>query len=386
MKRALASVALTVVFILSAGLPASAADSDGSVVIHSPGSGDAVKGSVTVEATAQAQGGLLSGDPEFSSFTVKIVPKGKGEGATIPNTASSEKGDVFKGTWDTTKSGYNGSFDVRASATTKPSLLTGSRTLTGTAQGVLVNNPPVAPTGVKAALTGKVPVVTWKANPEPDIKAYRVLRAAASGSFQQVGSVTATKFSDSTAPAGLPLRYQIVAVRSSPVSEQGITAKSGTTDPVTIPAPEPAPGEDAGPNDLPADVFIPETVTAEPEPEVAPPPPPPAAAPLAPIIKSVPLAETNIDFAEQLPFDAEVPERFDSSAGGDAAGSLSATAADDSGSTVSSPIKFMIAGLVLLGLSLFLARLSRKLFKASKVEESKPPPVHFPAFRVGRSH
>lgn len=385
MRHVLGAWALSVALLLAGALPAAAAERSDApgVYFTSPSEGQTVAGTRTIEAYAVPdEGGLITGllaSEEIESITVTISPTTKGN-QVDPITQS---GAEFSSSWNTNSlTPHNGVYQLKADARTSQ-----DRTYSATRSGIKVNNPPAAPTGVQAALTGEVPVVSWKANSEPDITGYKVYRAAASGAFDQVGSVKDTKFTDSKAPVGLPLRYQVVAVRYSPVSDGGVTAKSSSTSPVTIPAPESAEGGEGQPNELPEGVFIPDTSTAEPAPAPPPPPPPAPSAPLAPIIRSEPLAETGVDFDEQLPFGAPLPEQFDSSSGGSSSLNGARAAADTSGEgTLVSPMKFIATGLFLLVFSIILARTSRRLLKGKPGGEgSKPPKVPYPSFRISRS-
>lgn len=396
MRRLLLGWMTALLLVALTAAPAGAQTGDEEIKFKSPPTpqaGEPVDGTQTIEATVEASRGLLT-SPDYESFTVKIKPRGEnGKSATISNTESSN--NHFKGSWNTSsQSPYNGGYDIEATAVVDTGLLSGPKTYRASVGNVLVNNPPAAPSGVSVSLEDKTPVVTWKANSEPDLTGYNVLRAVASGSFKQVGSVKSNKFTDSDAQAGVPLRYQVVAVRSSPVSD-GITAKSSPTKPVTIPAPSAPQGEGAGETEgegapageIPEEVFVPETTTVEPEPEPEnEPPPTQSSGNLAPIIRDEPLAETNVDFEEQLPFDGELPERFNSSDTPSINAAQSAATEDGGGATVTSPMKFIATGLFLLVFSIILARTSRRLFKAKPGDGgSKPPQVSYPAFRISRS-
>ena len=99
--------------------------------------------------------------------------------------------------------------------------------------GLRVNNPPAQPGGVAARLEGTVPVLTWTANPEPDLSGYTVLRSTG-GSFSPVGAAPSNGFRDVNAPAGQPLTYEIVAKRRSPADLAGISSSpSNPSTPVT---------------------------------------------------------------------------------------------------------------------------------------------------------
>ncbi|MCX6339568.1 MAG: fibronectin type III domain-containing protein [Candidatus Aureabacteria bacterium] len=74
---------------------------------------------------------------------------------------------------------------------------------------------PAAPEGVTAeAQNGKI-VLTWKANPEPDISGYEIYRSTAwdiLGGESRVGQVTGLRFEDCTAQAKKKYTYRIAAV------------------------------------------------------------------------------------------------------------------------------------------------------------------------------
>src|SRR4029077_12120479 len=107
---------------------------------------------------------------------------------------------------------------------------------------VKVNNAPVAPTGVQTALDPSgVPVVSWSATPEPDIKGYQVYRS--DGALQS-GLIPGTSFRDANAPTGQALSYKVSALRFSPTDPSGMigSGTSAQSAPVTAPAPAAAAG------------------------------------------------------------------------------------------------------------------------------------------------
>ncbi|MGH2718662.1 MAG: hypothetical protein ACRDJU_08800 [Actinomycetota bacterium] len=131
-------------------------------------------------------------------------------------------------TWNTQPaSSPNGKYSLNASATDS-GISGGTQPFTET---LLLNNAPSAPTGVSAALNpaaGNTPLVSWKANPEPDISGYEVFRSG-SGSSAAAFSAPAnvTSYQDTTAPQGAAVSYIVVAVRTSPVWGSGITSCGG---------------------------------------------------------------------------------------------------------------------------------------------------------------
>jgi hypothetical protein len=174
------------------------------------------------------------------SFTVSIVPA-DGSIPALPDTATvartygppllagSKLQDSIKTTWDTNRATpYNGEYRISATAVSA----LGSQA-TAMVSGVRVNNPPAQPAGLAVRLEGTVPVLTWAANPEPDLSGYTVLRSTG-GSFSPVGAAPSNGFRDVNAPAGQPLTYEIVAKRRSPADPAGISSSpSNPSTPVT---------------------------------------------------------------------------------------------------------------------------------------------------------
>ena len=160
------------------------------------------------------------------SFTVKDP-----DGNTVASgSAPSNNGNFISAstTWDTQPTAKkNGNYTLVASAAQGAVLGLGG--LTGnppaeTQQATLqVNNPPVAPTGVQTALDSSgVPLVSWSANPEPDIKGYQVYRS--DGALQS-GLIAGTSFRDASAPTGQALSYKVSALRFSPVDSSAGSVK-----------------------------------------------------------------------------------------------------------------------------------------------------------------
>src|SRR5262249_18296917 len=147
-------------------------------------------------------------------------------------------------TWDTQPTARkNGTYTFVASATEEVlaglgNILTGPTTESQQVT-LKVNNAPVAPSGVQTTLDGSAPVVSWSANPEPDIKGYQVFRS--DGGLQS-GLVSGTSFRDASAPQGQALSYKVSALRFSPIDSSGMiaSAASAQTAAVTVPALDPA--------------------------------------------------------------------------------------------------------------------------------------------------
>jgi hypothetical protein len=210
--------------------------------------------------SAQTSGGL----DYLSSFTVNVAGP---DPFTKTDTFSSGGTSTDTITWPVATAKHNGTYYLCSSgmsgagASACGSLTTNvvDETLSipgqpqyAAAQTFEVNVPPVAVSGVKAALNpaaNNTPLVTWNANPEPDITGYEVFR---SGSGSTAASFTTqanvTSYQDTTAPQGVAVSYIVVAVRSSPVWTSGITSCGGQapcstpptsaeTSAVTVPAP-----------------------------------------------------------------------------------------------------------------------------------------------------
>jgi hypothetical protein len=238
------------------------------------------------------------------SFSVKD-PDGK---VVASGSAPSNTGNFLTASaaWDTKPTATkNGNYTFVASAaqgglTTQPSE---SQTAT-----LRVSNVPVAPAGVQTALDASgVPVVTWNANPEPDIKGYQVFR---SDQGLQSGLITTTSFRDTSAPKGQDVSYKVSALRFSP-TESGMIGSSTSDQTAAVSVPAPA-----------ADPGAPQNVaTADPAKGAAPAgpmkqpvtlgvikPSTPITAPTLPT-RVVQLPQPNvIQFAPLLPYSGKIPE------------------------------------------------------------------------------
>jgi hypothetical protein len=86
-----------------------------------------------------------------------------------------------------------------------------------------------------------VPVLNWTANSEPDLTGYRILRSANGGAYAPVGTSPGNSFRDTKAPQGQPLKYEIVALRKSPVDANGIASSASLPTGAIVAAPSVAP-------------------------------------------------------------------------------------------------------------------------------------------------
>jgi len=399
MRRLLAVSALAALFTLSTGTAAFAAQGVRFVAPPTPGKDQAVKGVQSIEAVAEPPSllGLGLVAPTVKSITVTIRPRpGFKAGAPV---AATKEGPSFKMTWNTGESTpYNGGYDLEAVAT-----LSDNKTMAATVENVVVNNPASAPSGVKAGLEGDSAVVRWNQNPEPDITSYKVSRSVEGGSFTHLASIESGKplaFTDSQAPVGKPLKYQIAAIRRSAVTDGGLVSEPSESSEVTVPVPEAQqPGQVAGqPTDASGAPITPTLPLAAPAagPTMAPTLPVAKKAPPPPIYKARP---GEIAFAPTLPFSGLPPEQFDTESE-DSASDLEAPSSLADSFTATNPGRFIAIGIVLLVASVFLFRTSRKILKAegltvlsddfltgadfSSLGEIELPPVEiaYPTFKV----
>jgi len=238
------------------------------------------------------------------SFTVKD-PDGK---TVASGSAQSNSGNFTTAStaWDTKPTATkNGNYSFAATAAEGGLAPPPSESKQATLK---LNNPPIAPTGVQTALDASgVPVVSWSANPEPDIKGYQVFR---SDQGLQSGLITTTSFRDTSAPKGQEVSYKVSALRFSP-DPSGMIG-SGTSDQtaaVSVPAPA-------------ADPAAPQNVaTADPAKGAAPAGPMKQPVTLGVIKPSTPITAPTlptrvvqlpqpsvVQFAPLLPYSGKIPE------------------------------------------------------------------------------
>lgn len=377
MKKLLLTMALTCLLIGNAS-PAWAAEGVTFVkpTAASVQTDKGVTGSIALEVTANPPSVLGLGvvGPTVTEIVVTIRPRSgfKSGGAN----EQKQQGDRFVGNWDTNRvTPYNGGYDLEAVAR-----LSDNKTMQATISNILVNNPASTPSKPTVAIEGASAVVRWTANPEPDITSYKVARSVEDGPFASVATVEAGKplsFTDTQAPLGKPVKFQVVAVRRSPVSTAGLSSSPAESAPVTIPAPAPTQAAtDAAGNPVPAPAVVdPALGGASPLPlaaAAAPNPGPTSAAPFPtrkgappPIFKGRP---SEISFAETLPFgQAPPPQKFDTAS--EDTEELAAPSGLTNTFTATNPVKFMMLGTALLVATFFLARKSRKMLADAPVDD-----------------
>lgn len=290
-----------------------------------------------------------STNSSLQSFKVEIVPETSGIPALGPQALTSRSFDLGQTSshrltlpWDTTTlTPRNASYRIVARATSHVGTSAQSQVV-----GVIVDNPPAVPTGADAELVGGAPRITWDPNPEADLLHYHVLRSAGTLGFSKIVTLTSTSFSDTGAPKGVSLRYEVIAVRRSLVSKSGI-ASSASQPTERLVIPRPVTEEDGPP----------------PAAQIAPPQPGEVRAVEG---REVVGARRDVGFEPTLPYsdDASVPPPYNFSDDSELtyAGETSAAPQPGLQLTVHKP-PFVAAALLLIGIAAHLALLSRRLLR-----------------------
>lgn len=308
---------------------------------------------------------------DLASFAVSLIPTTNGipalsSDATVVHTycggllgnlglngncPDSPNPDTIQLNWDTTSlTPYNGVYEISATATSDTSSLTGSLLGSGGTQhttitGLSVNNPPATPKGVSAGLTGTAPVVSWSPNPEPDITGYVVFRSVSGTAFAPIGETKATSFPDNTAPQQAALSYEVVAVRSSPVTSDGIVSGASAATTAVV----------AGGSSVPSAITLP-----------APKLPPP---PKLPALKSVagPATVPQVDntFNPNLPF-GNVPNSTEtySVPSGASNQALASDAGGHTGVSTAQKLRYAALASLLLVVAIMVIGLARKVLRS----------------------
>jgi hypothetical protein len=239
------------------------------------------------------------------SFTVKD-PDGR---VVASGSAPSNSGNFATAStaWDTKPTATkNGNYTFVATAAEGGPLAPPSENQQATLK---VNNVPSAPTGVQTSLDASgVPVVSWSANPEPDIKGYQVFR---SDQALQSGLITTTSFRDASAPKGQAVSYKVSALRFSPTDPSGMIGSVTSDQSASVSVPAPA-GDPSAPQNV---------ATADPAKGAAPAGPMKQPVTLGVIKPSTPLVAPNlptrvvqlpqpnvVQFAPLLPYSGKIPE------------------------------------------------------------------------------
>jgi hypothetical protein len=212
------AVAAVVVAIVAAPMALALAGPTISATVDAPDDGALVGGTVDIQASAESAAGIKRIEISIDSFGVASKqPSTFQQDATVGYSWSSNDAP------DSSSMVPNGRHTITVRA-----VATGGADDSASIQ-VDTNNPPVTPAGLDARAEGGDVVVSWSANPEPDLIAYVVERDSGSG-YAEVGRVDAPAFRE-TLVAG-EYSYRVAAVRASPVTADGIS--SPATAPVTL--------------------------------------------------------------------------------------------------------------------------------------------------------
>jgi hypothetical protein len=374
--RSLAAAATLTATAFALAAPATAAANKATITI-TPSGANPLPGSLDPHGI-QVQAKATCSDPFCTVDGLSLTisgPDGQVGAATGSNDSLSSASASY--TWDTQpQAKRNGSYTISASANEGGTLNLVFKGPFSNSVAVKLNNPPAAPSGVKSAIdpSSNVPVVTWNANPEPDITGYEVFRSG-DGAGAAAFSTKATSFQDNDAPRGKAVSYVVVAVRNSPVYSGGITScntqapcqsppTGNATPAVNVPdaAPlsvataDPASGSKAaGP--------VKEAVVLSPV------KPAPIAAPSLPT-KVVQLPAPNVvQFAPLLPYSGKIPEVAVTTTdvpspvqAGDAGRStLALPGTQPAGGTPVNAVKYAATAAFLVVAALHITRLARKL-------------------------
>jgi hypothetical protein len=130
---------------------------------------------------------------------------------------------------------FNGTYKLSATATSLD-----GRVVTRTISELRVNNPPRQPDRPVATASG-IGVELSVHGPEPDILRYVIQRSTAGSPFSEINPAPSAhvfcpgSYSDPEVPRGQEVRYQVISIRASPLSADGIASlPSDPSDPVTI--------------------------------------------------------------------------------------------------------------------------------------------------------
>jgi len=327
--------------------PRHAADgaSDAEARLWTPRPSSIVTANWNVTVDGQASSSLKEFRVSVVSDEQQIPPLAGTASVVKTYSLNTKTADTIQIPWDSTVlTPYNGNYRIVSFASSHA-----TNSETNTILGLKVNNPPATPSGVRAVIEEDDSVITWKANPEPDITGYVVYRSADDAAFKQIGLAGSTRYKDADISKGVSLRYQVAAVRRSVVSPGGVTS------PATKPTPPIAkldPGGGAQPGEIQAQV--PETL-----PELPP-----------TIIKA---PQRDLGFAPGLPFGQPIPARAIAAAA-QAEDQLISTPTLAIRNTVYKP-PFIAAALLMLVISLHLLRVGRLLWVGPGEAAAFHPPA-----------
>jgi hypothetical protein len=216
MRRLL--VALSASALLLAAASPALAQTGVSAGLSGVSNGQTITGGVTLRGSASAAAGVKS-----LTILINNSPVKSASYDDVQSNASIDYG------WST-GGGRNGEYLIKVRATGN-----GGSSDEKTAR-VYVDNAPSTPSGVSASQTDGVVTVSWSANPEPDIIAYRVERDGGSG-WATAGQTSSTSLMESPGPGNFS--YRVTALRSSPSTSGGKPSSPSGSAAVTVPQPPP---------------------------------------------------------------------------------------------------------------------------------------------------
>ncbi|HVE76896.1 MAG TPA: hypothetical protein VND22_09070 [Actinomycetota bacterium] len=207
---------------------------------YTPSAGSTITGSWTVIVQANASSSLRSFRTSIEAAESGI-PSVSGGAASRNYSWGETSSAELRIPWDTTTiTPYNGVYRITSYADTH----VGSASTSANVNDIKVNNPPDTPSDLRSAVEGENVMVRWDANSEPDIVSYKVSRSVDGGSYSQVATVSPTSsptYKDVAPPKGKALRYEVAALRRSPVTVSIASAPARTSSASTVPLPPPSP-------------------------------------------------------------------------------------------------------------------------------------------------
>lgn len=215
-------VLAAILFVLISAAPAYAQTAPNASVT-APGDGQIVEGAVTVRAKGSAATGVRS---------IKLFIEGTQVASKEPGELRQEVDIDYA--WNTAAvisgSGIarNGWYQVKVVVAANGG---GSKEAT---RNVRVNNGATTPAGLSVVTDDRSVSLSWAANPEPDIQAYRIEADSGSG-FAAVGESTTTSF-DYQVDYGT-YTWRVVALRSSPADAGGRASAPSESVSATVKAP-----------------------------------------------------------------------------------------------------------------------------------------------------
>lgn len=334
MKRCIGAAVVVAAFALQTTAWAEEIDSSIEFRPPTPPPGEVV-GTHSVVVAAKAQSSIRSLNLEIypDPSETSIPPLGESARKSMTYPPGQTNAVEIDMPWDSVRlTPYNGAYRIIASVDSQLGFPSSA-----IRQNLMVNNAPAKPQGVRVKLeTGDVPFITWASNKEPDLIGYEVLRTADAKPPVRIATTGALSYRDIKAPRDVTLRYEVVAVRHSPVTpSSGIRTASSPTAPLIIASPEDA--------ERPAL-----------------PPPPAAIAPAPVIVKPIVGPRRDLGFEPLLPYAAPIPQRFKDPEIPDNPIEVLANPTRLVQGRVHAP-SYMAAALLLLVLAFHLGRIARRL-------------------------